>query len=167
MFRFLSDATSRRRAARTSKLELATSCVTGRKHALGNGCRFNPGSEKTGVNVAKRLWLGVARCVRLIVGSLHFPLQFSSCSLNITLSKIKSKIEKAIGPAFVKWYAIEKVGVAQQGLRLKPPPTAFGWNRPRFRSSIPFSFEKDGTKSSAVAERVSPMPSHGHAQSSV
>ena len=64
-----------------TRLELATSCVTDKKHAGVKPRCSNRLYQKTGLSSTNRLCLAVAGCGRMHVGSLHFPLQSPSLIL--------------------------------------------------------------------------------------
>jgi len=58
-----------------TRLELATSCVTGKKSGFCNHPTFNLCSENTRLSLAGRVCLAVAGCGRMLVGSLQKSLQ--------------------------------------------------------------------------------------------
>ncbi len=64
-----------KKLAVTTGLEPATSCVTGMRNAFSKFLSLNASTENIELNQLKRVWLAVAGCGRMYVGSLQFPLQ--------------------------------------------------------------------------------------------
>jgi len=59
------------------RFELGTSCAQDRQPRFCKPFRFNHAVENSTVSSKQELWLGVARCTGLIVGSLQKSLHFS------------------------------------------------------------------------------------------
>ena len=59
------------------RFELGTSCAQDRQPSFYKSFDFNHAVENSTVSPTQELWLGVARCTGLIVGSLQKSLHFS------------------------------------------------------------------------------------------
>ena len=67
-------AKSLKNMARPARLELATLCLEGRQPSLCKSFDFNHAIENTNLSFMGEVWLDVARCTGLIVGSLQKSL---------------------------------------------------------------------------------------------
>jgi hypothetical protein len=71
-------AKSLKNMARPARLELATLCLEDRQPSFYKSFDFNHAIENSTLSSTRGLWLGVARCTGLIVGSLQKSLHSSA-----------------------------------------------------------------------------------------
>ena len=60
------------------RFELGTTCAQDRQPSARKPCPFNQSIENSTVSWTRELWLDVARCTGLIVGSLQKSLHFAA-----------------------------------------------------------------------------------------